>query len=59
MLSNDMSSMGGTGGGADSEGILMSIKYATIIVATVPILVVYPLIQKHFTQGVMIGAVKE
>ena len=59
LLSNDMASMGGTGGGSDSEGILMSIKYATIIVATVPILLVYPLIQKHFTQGVMIGAVKE
>ncbi len=36
-----------------------SIKYATIIVATVPILCVYPFIQKYFAQGVMIGAVKE
>ena len=35
------------------------IKYATIIVATVPILCVYPFIQKYFAQGVMIGAVKE
>lgn len=36
-----------------------SIKYATIVVATVPILCVYPFIQKYFTKGVMIGAVKE
>jgi putative aldouronate transport system permease protein len=34
------------------------VKYATIIVATVPILVLYPFIQKYFTQGVMIGALK-
>ena len=59
LLSNDMTSMGGAGGGADAEGIVMSIKYATIMVSTVPILMIYPLIQKHFTQGVMIGAVKE
>ncbi len=35
-----------------------TLKYATIIVATVPILFVYPFIQKYFTKGVMIGAVK-
>lgn len=35
-----------------------TIRYATIMVATVPILCVYPFIQKYFTKGVMIGAVK-
>ena len=44
---------------ADQESIGMSIKYATIIVATVPILCVYPFLQKYFTKGVMVGAVKE
>ncbi|WP_166243068.1 carbohydrate ABC transporter permease [Paenibacillus turpanensis] len=34
------------------------VKYATIVVATVPILVLYPFIQKYFTKGVMIGALK-
>ena len=48
---------GGIGG--DTEAIGMTIRYATIIVATVPILLVYPFIQKYFTKGVMIGAVKE
>lgn len=33
-------------------------RYSVIIVSTLPILCVYPFIQKHFNQGVMIGAVK-
>ena len=35
-----------------------SIKYAVIIVSTVPMLVLYPFLQKFFVKGVMIGAVK-
>ena len=35
-----------------------SIRYALIIVTTAPILVLYPFLQKYFTKGVMIGAVK-
>lgn len=34
-------------------------KYAVIIVSTVPIMLFYPFVQKHFNQGVMIGAMKE
>ncbi len=48
-----------TGEGAvDSMGMAENIKFATIIVATLPILCVYPFIQKYFVKGVMIGAVK-
>lgn len=35
-----------------------SLKMAAVVVTTVPILCVYPFIQKYFAQGVMIGAVK-
>ena len=35
-----------------------NIKASTIIFSTVPILLVYPFIQKHFTKGIMIGAIK-
>lgn len=34
------------------------IKYSLIIVASVPVLMVYPFIQKHFVKGVMLGAIK-
>ncbi|WP_308639497.1 carbohydrate ABC transporter permease [Paenibacillus silvisoli] len=36
-----------------------SLKMAIVVVATLPILLVYPFLQKYFTKGIMIGAVKE
>lgn len=44
----------------DSEVALLasSIKMAVIIVATVPIICLYPFLQKHFAKGIMVGAVK-
>jgi len=35
-----------------------SVRYATIMVATIPILVIYPFLQKYFVKGVMVGAIK-
>jgi putative aldouronate transport system permease protein len=34
------------------------LKYSLIVVATVPLLIVYPFVQKHFVKGVMLGSVK-
>ncbi|OBZ14716.1 sugar ABC transporter permease [Bacillus sp. FJAT-27264] len=36
-----------------------SLKMATIIIVITPILMIYPLLQKYFAQGVMIGSIKE
>jgi putative aldouronate transport system permease protein len=46
-------------GGSDFAVIEQTLKYATIMVSTVPILLVYPFVQKYFVKGVMIGAIKE
>ncbi|OPJ57371.1 carbohydrate ABC transporter permease [Clostridium oryzae] len=43
----------------DQESISETIKYALIIVSTVPVLFVYPFLQKYFVKGVMVGALKE
>ena len=58
LLSNATGTTGDGGGAGDQYMIGESIKYATIIVATLPILCLYPFIQKYFVKGVMIGAVK-
>lgn len=48
------------GAGADTGfAIGENIKYATIIISTLPIMLVYPFIQRYFVQGALIGAVKQ
>lgn len=58
LIVNDTNSMTQGVDISDVEQVGESIKYATIVVATVPILCVYPFIQRYFVKGVMIGAVK-
>lgn len=48
----------GAGAGSYAQQFADQIKYAVIIVSTVPVLMIYPFIQKYFEKGVMIGAVK-
>ena len=43
---------------AEKIRIAQSLKYSTIIAATLPMLMVYPFIQKYFVKGVMVGAIK-
>ena len=38
--------------------LAQTLKYSVIIVSTVPVLCIYPFIQKYFVKGVMIGSVK-
>lgn len=35
-----------------------TIKYAVVVVSSIPMLIIYPFIQKFFVKGIMIGAVK-
>jgi len=41
-----------------SQYLAQTVKYAVIMVATIPIMMVYPLIQRYFVKGVMIGSLK-
>lgn len=58
LIQNDTSSMSQGVSMGDQYSVAESIKYAVTIVATVPILCVYPFLQKYFASGVMLGAVK-
>lgn len=43
---------------ADKQQLVDLLKYGCVIVSSVPMLIFYPFIQKHFVKGVMVGAVK-
>jgi putative aldouronate transport system permease protein len=59
LLANQIST-----GGSDSAGfgeramIGVTVKYAVIIVSSVPVIVLYPFIQRYFIKGIMVGAIK-
>lgn len=58
LLNEAFASGSGAVGGGYAQSSADQVKYAVIIVSTLPILCVYPFIQKYFEKGVMIGAVK-
>lgn len=45
-------------GVGDTAVIEESLKYATVLVSVVPIIAIYPFVQKYFVKGVMVGSVK-
>jgi putative aldouronate transport system permease protein len=44
---------------AEREQVAKLIKYALIVITVLPIVTIYPFMQRHFIQGVMIGSLKE
>ncbi|WP_110932054.1 carbohydrate ABC transporter permease [Paenibacillus bouchesdurhonensis] len=52
------SGMEGDNSAVDIVPPAQTIKMAVIVVATVPMLIAYPFVQKHFTKGALLGAVK-
>lgn len=46
------------GAGLNIRTAQEAVEAATIIVSTLPILIVYPFLQKHFVKGVMLGSIK-
>lgn len=58
ILIQNESSEAVTGPASDQQILGMNVKYALIVVSTVPILCVYPFLQRYFVKGIMIGAIK-
>ena len=56
LIQSDIGNMAGSTG--DVEVIGDGLKYATMVVSTLPIMCLYPFLQKYFVAGVTIGAVK-
>ena len=56
LIQGETSSM--SGGATDQEIIGDGLKYATMVIATLPIMCLYPFLQKYFVTGTMVGAVK-
>ncbi|WP_280521205.1 carbohydrate ABC transporter permease [Paenibacillus mangrovi] len=59
LVQNTMSEMAGSSTSMTDQVLLtQTIKYSVIVVANLPVLMLYPFLQKYFTKGVMIGAIK-
>lgn len=53
-----MSSMLTGAAATEAQQLADLIKYAVIVVSSAPIMCMYPLVQKYFNQGVMLGSLK-
>lgn len=59
VLSNQASSVLSSGADMiERQKLAEQLKYGVIVVSTLPLMVVYPFVQKYFAKGVMVGAVK-
>jgi ABC-type sugar transport system, permease component len=58
LLISQSAAVDATVGIEDKILLAESIKYAVIIVSSLPVLIMYPFVQRHFVKGVMIGSVK-
>ena len=45
-------------GSSDASSVQATVKSATMVLTSIPIICVYPFVQKYFVQGMTIGAVK-
>jgi len=54
----DMTNFGDVAQQMQRQNLQDLLKYALIVVASLPVLIIYPFVQKHFVRGVMIGSLK-
>lgn len=58
LVDDQFTQTGGLSGDDHNTVIQESLKSAIIVISTIPMLVIYPFLQKYFVKGVMVGAVK-
>ncbi len=58
LIQNDTGNMSSGTGSGEAFAVGETIKYAVIVVATVPVMLIYPFLQKYFVKGATLGAVK-
>ena len=54
----DMTQITDASAASKLQGLSELLKFSTIVVACVPVMLLYPMIQKHLVKGVMVGSVK-
>jgi putative aldouronate transport system permease protein len=59
LLLNSPEALAGMEDALERVAYALQLKYAAIIVTTLPVMCLYPLVSKHFVKGVMVGAIKE
>ena len=58
LMQSKMDEMMDTEGAVTQQMLAVSLKYALMVVASVPVLLLYPFLQRYFVKGVMVGAIK-
>ena len=58
LMQSKMDEMVDTEGAVTQQMLAESLKYAVMVVASVPVLFLYPFLQRYFVKGVMVGAIK-
>jgi putative aldouronate transport system permease protein len=59
LVAEDITSIGGGSSGYAQQGMMLkSLQFASIIISSLPMLMLYPFIQKYFTKGIMLGSLK-
>ena len=63
LIQGDVTGMIAEGGATfyepgEDQAVRLLLRYSTVIVSMMPVIAVYPFIQKYFTKGIMIGAIK-
>ncbi len=59
IVQSQTQAMQNVGGSAIIETTTKGVQLATIVITTLPIVVMYPILQRYFISGMMMGAVKE